>query len=52
MPHLSPMAWIYFLIMLWFLMLITITNMWWLMMNPSMVLNNLMVHKKYTNWKW
>nr|YP_010584246.1 ATP synthase F0 subunit 8 [Theromyzon tessulatum]QNV11852.1 ATP synthase F0 subunit 8 [Theromyzon tessulatum]UZT67735.1 ATP synthase F0 subunit 8 [Theromyzon tessulatum] len=53
MPHLSPMSWIYFLSILWFCMLIMITNMWWLKMKPMnpMIKNNTN-NKNMLVWKW
>nr|QNZ88937.1 ATP synthase F0 subunit 8 [Hemiclepsis yangtzenensis] len=52
MPHLSPMSWIYFMVMLWLIMMIVITNLWWFLMKPSNNFNNYNLKNKFINWKW
>nr|YP_010713451.1 ATP synthase F0 subunit 8 [Batracobdella cancricola]WDA96152.1 ATP synthase F0 subunit 8 [Batracobdella cancricola] len=53
MPHLSPMSWIYFLLMMWLCMLLTITNMWWFLLKPSTsFIDNMLNMKKSNLWKW
>nr|CVK87369.1 ATP synthase F0 subunit 8 [Placobdella parasitica] len=53
MPHLSPMSWILFLIIMWVLMTFIITNMWWFMYKPMNSMNEKMaLSSTYSTWKW
>nr|QLY90267.1 ATP synthase F0 subunit 8 [Glossiphonia concolor] len=53
MPHLSPMSWMYSLLIIWFCMFMFVTNMWWFSMKPmSPIIKNNTNTKKYMIWNW
>nr|YP_009255784.1 ATP synthase F0 subunit 8 [Placobdella lamothei]CVK87346.1 ATP synthase F0 subunit 8 [Placobdella lamothei] len=53
MPHLSPMTWATFFIILWGLMAIIITSMWWFMYSPmNPTLTSTMNLPNSDPWKW
>nr|YP_010713425.1 ATP synthase F0 subunit 8 [Alboglossiphonia lata]WDA96100.1 ATP synthase F0 subunit 8 [Alboglossiphonia lata] len=52
MPHLSPMAWIYSLMIIWLTMMMMTSNMWWISPKSMKTLNNKKMFNNILMWKW
>nr|AAF31688.1 ATP synthase subunit 8 [Helobdella robusta] len=52
MPHLAPMPWMNFMVILWLLLMIIMSNLWWFMNKPMKQINKNTLKSSLTSWKW
>nr|YP_009400207.1 ATP synthase F0 subunit 8 [Zeylanicobdella arugamensis]AQT26245.1 ATP synthase F0 subunit 8 [Zeylanicobdella arugamensis] len=52
MPHLSPMLWIYMMILIWSSIYLLNTQTWWNSTKKVYITNNTNKSKKSNTWNW